>query len=123
MAVDGIARETAAQLIVEAAFGHPCQRQAGHVQCPEVRTRLGGRAEPMPQAALDAAGMREFRGSADPAEISVERSLERRARLVQRGWVQGDVAGRRFRLEPRECEVQLLVLCGDLGTMAVVVLG
>src|ERR1700678_467569 len=97
MAVDGVARETAAQLIVEAAFGHACQRQAGHVQRPEVRTRLGGRAVPMPQAALDAAGMRELRGSAEPAEISVERPLESRARLLQRGRVQGDVAGRRLR--------------------------
>ena len=122
-AVDGVARETAAQLVVQAALGHACQRQTGHVQRLEIRDGFCGRAVPMPQAALDAAGMRELRGSAEPAEISVERSLESRARLVQWGWLQGDVAGRRFRLESRECEFQLLVLGGDLRTMAAVILG
>src|ERR1700679_1089920 len=49
--------------------------------------------------------------------------LPGRARLGQGGWLQGDVAGRRFRLESRECEFQLLVLGGDLRTMAAVILG
>ena len=69
-------------------------------------------------------GCGNFGRSAEPAEVRVERSLERGARLAQRGLrpsVTPPAAG--SGVKPRERRFQLLVLRSDLCAMAVVVLG
>src|SRR6202022_2435719 len=78
---------------------------------------------PLPQAALDTARMRKFRGLAEAAELRVEGPFEGRTRLCERRCVQGGSVRCRFRCKGCERQFQLLVLLGDFSTMVAIVLG
>ena len=111
-----IAREAAAQLIVDAAFGHARQGERGH------GPRRGAR---IAQAALDALGMRKLRRRAETAEAAVEGPLERGARplqggLLELGLVVRDCIGR---LQALEGGGEIAVLHTNRRTLGTIILG
>jgi hypothetical protein len=58
--IDAVACEASAQLVVDAAFAHPPQRESCHVKCLQVGLVPGGARAPVAQQALDESRMREF---------------------------------------------------------------
>src|ERR1700730_8588263 len=76
---------------------------------------------PLPQATLDAAGMREFRRPRKTPEGGIEGALQCGARLDEGRAVQ-HCPGRGLRHEAGERGLKLAILRGDLRTLGMIVL-
>ena len=77
IAIDGVAKETTSELVVEPAFGHGSQRASDHPQRVEVGRLRRGCASPLRQQELEIARVRKLRGLAEAARLGVEALLER----------------------------------------------
>ncbi len=121
--IDGVARETAAELVVDPALAHAAQCQSRHVERVQIGLGLLRTGAPVAQQALQGLGMRKLRRRAESAVAIVEAAcellpaaLQRRGRNVQSG------AGRR-RIEAREGLRERSVLPAQLALVLMVILG
>src|SRR5271169_2367120 len=87
-----------------------------------IGTRSGAGGAPLPQAAVDAGGMRKFRCLGKPAEGRIEGLRERLTRPRQRRFIE-NCAAHRQRRECAEGRLQLPALRRDLFAMVAIVLG
>ncbi len=83
MVVDRVTAETASDLVIEPALGHPLQRKAGHKQRAQIRIVAHRSTAPAAQQALDAGGVGELRRPAKAAMSAVKIFLELFPGLVQ----------------------------------------
>ena len=67
--IDGVAREAAAELVVDAAFGHARQRQRRHVQRMQIGLVAAGARAPLAQQKVDVGRMRKLRRAAEAAKL------------------------------------------------------
>ncbi len=87
--VGGIAREAAAQVVVDAAPGHGVQGAPRHRQRSFISPRRS-----QPQQELDRHRLGELGRAAPAAGARVEAVLDRRECVIERHWIKGSVAGR-----------------------------
>ncbi len=112
--IHAVAREAAAELVVDAAAGHVAQRRDRHVERALVAER-GAAA----QQQLDRVGMRELRRAREPAVLRVVRLGELRGGRVERRARRARGRGA-LRLHAPERLCEALALLADLARVLVV---
>ena len=115
VAIDRIAAETSAQVVVDAALRHARECQRDHEQSVDIGFVAHGAVAPVPQEPVECRRVRELGGTADAAVLAVEAAGDLCPRCRENLCI-GLTAARR-RLEFAEDRRELLALGADVVSL------